>query len=39
MKTSNIDKPAKGGLRFTNTHTPSATCTPSRYSMLTGKYA
>ncbi|MHC4754721.1 MAG: sulfatase family protein [Planctomycetota bacterium] len=39
VKTPNIDKLASGGLRFTNAHSPSATCTPSRYAMLTGEYA
>lgn len=39
VSTPNIDKLAKAGLRFTNAHTSSATCTPSRYSMLTGEYA
>ncbi len=37
--TPNIDKLAENGLMFTNGHCSSATCTPSRYSMLTGKYA
>ena len=39
VKTPNIDKLAAGGLRFTNAHSPSATCTPSRYALLTGEYA
>ena len=39
VKTPNIDALASGGLRFTNAHSPSATCTPSRYAMLTGEYA
>lgn len=39
IKTPNIDKLAKGGLNFTNVHATSATCTPSRYSLLTGTYA
>ncbi len=33
-----IDKLASEGLRFTDGHCSSATCTPSRYSMLTGLY-
>lgn len=39
VKTPNIDRLASQGLRFTNAHSPSATCTPSRYAMLTGEYA
>ncbi|MBN1807294.1 MAG: arylsulfatase [Sedimentisphaerales bacterium] len=39
IRTPNIDKLASHGLRFTNAHSPSATCTPSRYAMLTGEYA
>lgn len=38
INTPNIDKLAKNGLRFTNAHTTSATCTPSRYAMMTGQY-
>src|SRR5688572_12232389 len=39
VKTPNIDRLANEGLRFTDAHSTSATCTPSRYSMLTGEYA
>lgn len=39
VKTPNVDRLAAEGLRFTNAHSPSATCTPSRYAMLTGEYA
>jgi arylsulfatase A-like enzyme len=39
IKTPNIDKVASQGLLFTNAHATSATCTPSRYSMITGEYA
>lgn len=39
VKTPNLDKIASAGLRFTNAHASSATCTPSRYSLLTGEYA
>ncbi|RFM29567.1 sulfatase family protein [Deminuibacter soli] len=39
VHTPNIDRLSKNGLRFTNAHASSATCTPSRYSILTGQYA
>ncbi len=39
VKTPHIDRLAKEGLRFTDGHCSSATCTPSRYSLLTGQYA
>ncbi|OHX64448.1 sulfatase family protein [Flammeovirga pacifica] len=38
-KTPEIDKLANEGILFTDVHSPHATCTPSRYSMLTGEYA
>ncbi|MCL2743436.1 MAG: arylsulfatase [Planctomycetaceae bacterium] len=38
IPTPNIDKLAEGGLRFTNAHCTSATCTPSRYALMTGEY-
>jgi arylsulfatase A-like enzyme len=39
IATPNIDKLASAGVRFTNAHATSATCTPSRFSLLTGRYA
>jgi arylsulfatase A-like enzyme len=39
VTTPNIDRLAAGGVRFTNAHSPSATCTPSRYALMTGEYA
>ncbi|MCK4999613.1 MAG: arylsulfatase [Anaerohalosphaera sp.] len=39
VKTPNVDRIAKQGIRFTSAYASSATCTPSRYSMLTGQYA
>ena len=38
LKTPNIDHLANGGVRFTNGYASSATCTPSRYAILTGVY-
>jgi arylsulfatase A-like enzyme len=39
LRTPNIDRLAKDGLRLTDAHSSSATCTPSRYTLLTGEYA
>ena len=38
IATPNLDALAKGGLRFTDGHTSSGVCTPTRYSLLTGRY-
>lgn len=38
LKTPNIDALASSGVRFTNGYATSATCTPSRYGLLTGVY-
>jgi arylsulfatase A-like enzyme len=38
VKTPNIDRLASQGLKFTDAHSSSATCTPSRYALLTGEY-
>jgi arylsulfatase A len=39
VSTPNIDRLAAEGLRFTDGHCTAATCTPSRYSLLTGQYS
>ena len=39
VSTPNIDALAMQGIRFTDAHSSAATCTPSRYSLLTGQYA
>ena len=38
LETPNIDKIANNGVRFTNGYASSATCSPSRYALLTGTY-
>ena len=39
IQTRHVDRVAREGLRFVDGHSASATCTPSRYAMLTGEYA
>ena len=39
IPTPNIDLLASEGMRFTDAHTPSSVCTPTRYGILTGRYA
>ncbi len=38
IPTPNLDKLAAGGMKFTDAHTPSAVCTPTRYGVVTGRY-
>jgi arylsulfatase A len=39
VETPHVDKLAAEGIRFTDGHSTASTCTPSRFSMLTGKHA
>ncbi|WP_421918884.1 sulfatase family protein [Marinifilum sp.] len=39
VQTPNVDRLAAGGIKFTDGHCTAATCTPSRFSLLTGSYA
>ncbi|WP_342804730.1 arylsulfatase [Alteromonas sp. M12] len=39
IATPNLNKMAEQGVSFTDAHSSSAVCTPSRYSLLTGRYA
>ena len=38
IPTPNIDKLASQGMRFTDGHSSSGVCSPSRYTLLTGRY-
>lgn len=38
IPTPHVDRLAREGMRFTDAHTPSAVCTPTRYGLLTGRY-
>ncbi|AWW32719.1 arylsulfatase [Echinicola strongylocentroti] len=38
VQTPNIDRLAREGRRFTDAHTASAVCSPSRYGLMTGQY-
>jgi arylsulfatase A-like enzyme len=39
ITTPNIDALAKNGILFTDAHSPSSICSPSRYGILTGRYS
>jgi arylsulfatase A-like enzyme len=39
IPTPHIDALAAGGMRFTDAHTTSAVCTPTRYGIVTGQYS
>jgi arylsulfatase A-like enzyme len=39
VKTPNIDRLAKEGLRFIDAHATASVCTPTRYAFMTGRYA
>src|SRR5712672_3587233 len=38
IATPNMDRLAAGGMAFTDAHTSSSVCTPTRYGVLTGRY-
>lgn len=38
IPTPNIDRLAREGMLFTDAHSASGVCTPTRYSLLTGRY-
>lgn len=38
IPTPNLDRLAREGVRFTDAHSSSGICTPSRYALLTGRY-
>lgn len=39
IPTPHCDQLAAEGMRFTDAHTPSSVCTPTRYGLITGRYA
>ncbi len=39
IPTPYLDQFAQSGTRFTDAHAPSSVCTPTRYAILTGRYA
>ncbi len=39
VKTPNLNRLAESGMRFTNANTPASICSPTRYALLTGRYA
>ncbi len=39
IPTPQLDRLAREGMRFSDAHSPSAVCSPTRYGLLTGRYA
>jgi arylsulfatase A-like enzyme len=39
VRTPNVDRLAKEGIRFTDAHASASVCTPTRYAFVTGQYA
>jgi len=39
IRTPHVDQLAREGMRFTNANTPASVCSPTRYALLTGRYA
>ena len=39
IPTPRLDRLAREGMRFTDAHSPDSVCTPTRYALLTGRYA
>lgn len=39
IPTPHLDQLAREGMRFTDAHSPSSVCTPTRYALLTGRYS
>ena len=39
IPTPHLDRLAAGGMRLTDAHSPASWCTPTRYSLLTGRYS
>ena len=39
VRTPNVDRLAREGIRFTDAHATGAVCTPTRYAFMTGQYA
>ena len=38
IQTPNLDRMARQGITFTDAHSPSSVCTPTRYGVMTGRY-
>jgi arylsulfatase A-like enzyme len=39
IPTPHLDRLAREGIRLTDAHSPASVCTPTRYALLTGRYA